>query len=236
MTHVSMLRIAILACGLSFAPCLPVAAQSSPAVIEMPAPPPAPPAPPASATTDASAPVPADALPAMHFVSSLAEDELFKLFKAQSPAYAALDDELYGSPLKLVVTHTSRPTAGGQAAGLLSAVISGSTLGIIPMVTNDQLVVRYEVLLNGKVVTSYSFERTATRAINIWGGGGDYGLGKAGLEWVKSTAGEAAAKIAVDPALAALKRELDFYFAPTAASAPAPSAAPAAPASAAPAR
>lgn len=226
-----MLRASILALTLSLAP--PAFAAD---------PPPAPTEPPA---TPALVSVPvvesaAPGLPPMHFVSSLAENELYALFKA-APGFSTLDDELYGSPLKLVVTHTSRPTAGGQAAGLLSAVISGGTLGIIPMVTNDHLVVRYEVMLNGKTVTSYSFERTATRAINIWGGGGDYGLGKAGLEWVKSTAAEAAGKLANDPALAALQREIAFYFPESASAkdvpAPAPPAQPAPPAPAgAPAR
>jgi hypothetical protein len=215
-----MFRASMLALCLSLAP-------SAFAAEPLPVPPalPAPPVPVAQ--------IAAPGLPPMHFVSSLAEDELYTLFKA-APGFSTLDDELYGSPLKLVVTHTSRPTAGGQAAGLLSAVISGSTLGIIPMVTNDHLVVRYEVMLNGKTVTSYSFERTATRAINIWGGGGDYGLGKAGLEWVKSTATEAAGKLANDPAVAALQREIAFYFPESAsakdAPAPAPPAPPAAPA------
>lgn len=152
------------------------------------------------------------ALPAMIFLSSLAEDELFKIFKAQ-PGYAALDKELYGSPLKLIVTHTSRPTAGGQAAGLLSAVLSGSTLGLLPVVTSERMVIRYEVMLNGKTVASCSFERTSTRAINIWAAGeADAGLGKDGMAWLKSTAQEAAGKLAADPALAALQQEIRFYF------------------------
>ena len=155
-------------------------------------------------------------LPAMIFLSSLAEDELFKIFKAQ-PGYAALDKELYGSPLKLIVTHTSRPTAGGQAAGLLSAVLSGGTLGLLPVVTSERLVVRYEVMLNGKAVASCSFERTSPRAINIWAAGtADAGLGKDGMAWLKSTAAEAAVKLAADPGLAALQQEIQFYFPDTA--------------------
>ncbi len=154
----------------------------------------------------------APSLPPMDFLSSVANDELYAVFKAV-PAFSSLDDELVGSPLTLMVTHTNRPTAGGQAAGLLSAVLSGSTLGIIPIVSNEHLVVRYEVLLNGKTLTSYSFEKTSTRAINLWGGAGAYGgLGKGAFDWVKSTAIEAAAKLAVDPALIAVRNEIDFYF------------------------
>lgn len=152
-------------------------------------------------------------LPPMKFLASVAQDDILKALKAD-PAFANLDKELAGSPLSLVVTHTVRPTAAGTAAGLLSAVLSGGTLGILPMVSNDRLVVRYEVLLNGKTVTVYNFERTATRAQNIWTAGSDGtdGLGKGGLEWVKSTAAEVTAKIRQDPAMLAVRDEIEFYF------------------------
>ena len=168
-------------------------------------------------TLPATSPLPATpvvaALPPMEFVSSVARDELLTALKTD-PAFASLDKDLVGSPLTLMVTHTLRPTAGGQAAGLLSAVLSGSTLGIIPIVSNERFVIKYEVLLNGKTVTSYSFERTATRAQNLWTAGNDGygGLGKAGMEWAKSTAAEAAAKVANDPALLAVRDEINFYF------------------------
>lgn len=153
------------------------------------------------------------ALPPMDFVSTVARDELYTALKAD-PALTRLDKELAGSPLTLMVTHTLRPTSGGQAAGLLSAVLAGSTLGLIPIVSSEQLVVRYEVLLNGKTIAAYSFERTATRAMNLWSAGKDGygGLGKAGMEWVKSTAPEVAAKLAHDPALQAVHDEIDYYF------------------------
>ena len=153
------------------------------------------------------------ALPPMDFVSTVARDELYTALKAD-PALARLDKELAGSPLTLMVTHTLRPTSGGQAAGLLSAVLAGSTLGLIPIVSSEQLVVRYEVLLNGKTIATYSFEPTATRAMNLWSAGKDGygGLGKAGMEWVKSTAPEGATKLAHDPALQAVHDEIDYYF------------------------
>ncbi|GAA5082243.1 hypothetical protein [Lysobacter panacisoli] len=152
-------------------------------------------------------------LPPMKFLASVAQDEVLTALKSD-PAFVALDKELAGSPLVLVVTHTVRPTAAGTAAGLLSAMLSGGTLGILPVVTNDRLVVRYEVLLNGKVVTSYTFERTATRAQNIWTAGSDgtEGLGKGGMEWVQSTAREVATKLAHDPAMLAVRDEIEFYF------------------------
>jgi len=173
------------------------------------------PAPVSIATPAAAVVAPkAAALPAMRFLASVAEEEIYTGLKTD-PNFAALDKELVGSPLSLMVTHTLRPTAGGMAAGLLSAFLAGSTLGLIPMVSSERLVIKYDVMLNGRPLTSYTFERTATRAQNLWTVEAG-GLGKAGMEWVKSTVPEAAAKIAKDPALLALRQEMDFYFPPNA--------------------
>lgn len=155
-------------------------------------------------------------LPAMNFSCSVAANELFTVIRGGA-AFAALDKELVGSPIQLRITHTLQPTAGGMATGLLSAIWTGGTLGLLPMVTNNNLVLLYEVRVNGKPVVSYSFQRSFTRAINIWAqNDATYGLGKEGLEWAKSTAGDFVAQASRSPELLALAREYDFYFGPEA--------------------
>lgn len=155
----------------------------------------------------------ATALPAMNFASSVASDNLFTIIKGSS-AFANLDKELIGAPVMLRVTHTLQPTTGGKATGLLSAIFSGGTLGLLPMVTNNNLVVTYEVMVHGKDIASYSYTKNFTRSINIWAKDDTQGLGKDGMEWVKSTASEFTAAAATDEKLASLKREYDLYFAP----------------------
>src|SRR5260370_41354855 len=71
-----------------------------------------------------------------NFVSSVASDELFTALKA-NPTFGQLDKESIGSPIVLLVTHSLRPTAAGKATGLLSAISSGATLGLLPLVTNN---------------------------------------------------------------------------------------------------
>ncbi|MFT3806419.1 hypothetical protein [Arenimonas sp.] len=166
-----------------------------------------------SATMEMPAKASVRALPPMQFYASIGGDTVYDLLKT-APAFARMDKELAGAPFFLVVTHTIRPTAGGNAAGMLSAILSGSTLGIIPVVTNEEFVVRYEIWMHGQPVTTHSFSRTKTRAINIWAGANDkyYGLGKEGLEWLKSTAGEFAKLATSDPALANVQAEIDYYF------------------------
>jgi hypothetical protein len=75
-------------------------------------------------------------------------------------------------------------------------------------------VVTYSVRVNGKDVTTHSYERNFTRAINIWANKNDttHGLGKEGLEWVESTASEFAKDASRDAKLADLEHEYDFYF------------------------
>ncbi len=163
--------------------------------------------------TAARADGPQGALPAMNFHSTIAGRELYALIKAHA-TFARLDDRLIGSPIVLRVSHSLRPTAGGNAAGLVSAIWSGGTPGLLPMVTNNSFVVTYEVRVQGKDVASYSFRRRLTRAIDIRAqDDATYGLGKEGLEWLKSTVGEFTAAASRDPALAALQREYDAYFA-----------------------
>jgi hypothetical protein len=159
----------------------------------------------------ATAPTPASALPAMSFYGSIADDELFDLVR-KSDQFARLDKELIGSPLQLRVMHTLQPTASGKATGLLSAIFTGGTLGLIPAVTNNSLMVTYEVRVHGRELVSYSFQRTFTRAVNIWAKDETHGLGKEGLEWLKSTATEFTTAAAIDPKLASLKKEYERYF------------------------
>jgi len=162
--------------------------------------------------TPATAPAASSsALPAMSFYGSIANDELFDLIK-KSEQFARLDKELFGSPLHLRVMHTLQPTAGGKATGLLSAIFTGGTLGLIPAVTNNSLMVTYEVRVHGRELVSYSYQRTFTRAVNIWAKDETHGLGKEGLEWLKSTATEFTAAAASDAKLASLKKEYERYF------------------------
>ena len=162
----------------------------------------------------------ARAYPPMLFASSVAVDEIYELLKAR-PGFEHLDKETSGTPLYLLVTHSVRPTSGGAAAGMVTGLLAATTLGLIPTVTNEEFVVRYEVWLQGRPISSYSFTRTKTRASNMWSGASaeHHGLGREGLEWIKSTVDEFAAKLAADPELARVQADIDYYF-------PAPAVAP----------
>lgn len=155
----------------------------------------------------------ADPLPPMNFYASIAANEIYDKLRADSK-FGALDRELPGSPIMVRVTHSLQPTAGGMATGLLSAIWAGSTLGLLPVVTSNTFVLTYEVRVNGNEVLRYDFQRTLTRASNIWSNRNDptYGLGKDGLDWALGTVAEFTARAAQDPALLSLAREYAFFF------------------------
>ena len=153
----------------------------------------------------------ATVLPPVAYNGSVAGDELYTLLKAD-PMFAALSKDLVGCPIVLRVTHSFVMTAGGKASGLASAIWSGGPLGLLPVVTTNDLVITYEVLVNGTVLTTYAYQRNFTRAVNIWANDTTYGLGKDGLEWAKGTVTQFVAEAAKDPKLADLASEYQFYF------------------------
>ena len=164
--------------------------------------------------TAAAPPPPAsNALPPMKFIASVAEDELYQGVKSV-PAFSQLDKDLVGSQIVVVVTHGFKPTAAGQATGFLSALVSGSTLGLIPMVTNNSLVLTYEIRVNGDDIVRRDYERSFTRVQNIWANKDDptHGLGEEGLEWARTTSAQFAAEAAADPAVLELATEYRYYF------------------------
>ncbi|HZF16639.1 MAG TPA: hypothetical protein VE046_11910 [Steroidobacteraceae bacterium] len=154
---------------------------------------------------------PADALPPIQFNGTVAGDELYNLLKAD-PQFANLSKELIGCPIVLRVTHSFALTSGGKASAFGSAIWAGGTLGLLPVVTNNDLVITYDLVVNGTVLATHAYQRNFTRAVNIWANDTTYGLGKDGLAWAKGTVAEFSAAVANDPKFASLAAEYAFYF------------------------
>lgn len=165
----------------------------------------------ASAATVAGAADPNRPLPPLRWFGTVAGEELYKLVKAD-PRFAQLDSELIGSPVLLRVSHSFEATSGGKAAGLASAILAGSTLGLLPVVMNNDLVINYELVVNGTTLSTYSYRKNFTRSVNIYAKDDTYGLGKEGLAWAKGTVAEFLAAARNDAKLAELVAEYEFYF------------------------
>jgi hypothetical protein len=162
-------------------------------------------------TAQAETSGPTAPLPPIEYVGAVAGDELYTQLKSD-PLFAHLDKNLVGSAITLRVTHSFQPTSGGMATGLASAIWAGGTLGLLPVVVNSDLVITYEIIVNGTVLTTYSYQKNFTKAVNIYSTDTTYGLGKDGLAWAKDTATQFTASAAKDEKLAALQTEYKFYF------------------------
>lgn len=166
-------------------------------------------------------------LPAINFIASDAQQQALLALQAHPALATTVRDDLPGSPLQLMMTMAVEQTAGGTAGGLLSLLVSSASLGIIPMISHDRLVLRYDLHVQGQRMRSHRFERSAARAENFWThnpGGGQRLLKGEELAWLQHTAAEVATLLAADPALQALASEQQHYQ-PAGIAPPAPPAA-----------
>ena len=159
-------------------------------------------------------PTPANVvLPRVRFTSSVAAADLFAQLHAD-PMLPLLDQEIQGCPIVLRVTNSVEPTSGGKAAGTATGLLAAGTLGIIPIVTNEDYVVSYDLIVNNTLVSTHTYRRNFTRSRNLWTLDKSNNLGNEGLAWVKGTATQFLADAHNDPALAKLASEYIYYFGP----------------------
>ena len=149
--------------------------------------------------------------PPMQFFSSISKDKLLEALRAEE-AFSELDNDALGSPITIRVRHYTKITAGGSAAAFSSAVLSGSTLGLIPVVSNDDLVVNYEVMVHGDPIVSFEYIENFTDVDSLYDSDFNKLEGPA-LEWAESTVQMFLADVRDHEAVNELFSEYRFYFA-----------------------
>lgn len=150
-------------------------------------------------------------LPPVLYVSTVDSDELYNRLK-QAPSLENMDKESVGNPVRLLISYKFEPTAGGTAAGLTSAILAGGSLGILPMVSNDDLVLTYEFRVHNQVIASFSYRENFTQAKNMYSNAGLYSLDGKALAWAVGTTERFLADIGKDQALLDLTEEYHYYF------------------------
>ncbi len=153
----------------------------------------------------------AKALPPFLYTSTLESDEIYDKIK-DSELFSALDKEGLGNSLRLYVSHRFEATAGGMAAGLTSAMLAGGSLGLLPLVTNDDLVLTYEIRVHNQSIASFDYRENFTQAKNIYSEGGLYTMDKEEKAWALSTVARFLDDAAKSKELMDLSEEYDFYF------------------------
>jgi hypothetical protein len=146
----------------------------------------------------------------MRYVSSVTGDELFDALK-KTNAMSKIDKELYGSPIVIRSTLEKFNTAGGSASTAFSAMLAGGSLGILPVVTNNDFILRYDILVNSEVIFEKAYIKNMTDAVNMFA----QNNGKMDpeiLEWILTTVPEINELVSSDNKINDLVKEYLFYF------------------------
>lgn len=128
----------------------------------------------------------------------------------QLPQLKNLGEEIYGTPVKLLVTYHDQGTTGGDVASFTSLMLAAGSLGILPIVENNDFVVSYELRVHSKPIASFSYSINTTEAKNMYTM--DHKPSKEVLDFAKTTPALFAKDLATVPAFKELQQEYSFYF------------------------
>ncbi|QQX80750.1 hypothetical protein JK628_02430 [Shewanella sp. KX20019] len=163
-------------------------------------------------TETATATATAVKLPPAMFISTINSDDIYDKIRLHQ-AFTDIDKESLGNPIKIYVHHRLEATAGGTAAGLTSAMLAGGSLGLLPVVVNNDLVLTYELRVNNQSLAKFEYRENFTDAINIYQDQGPGGLDDSALAWAVSTVDQFTAAVIKDPKILSLIEEYNYYFA-----------------------
>ena len=153
----------------------------------------------------------AQPLPIYLNTSSL-DDSLLE--KIQSlPFFSEMSNTIFGSPYYFSVRIGNNSTTGGTAAELTSIMLSGSTLGILPVVSNSDITVTYQLWVNRRGYVEYSYTENFSDIDSFWALDSQSGLEPNVLEWALTTVDDLAQKLEEDPKVIALIAKHEKYFA-----------------------
>ncbi len=105
--------------------------------------------------------------PPVFFVTNV-EDSKFKDKLESYQAFSRLDTAALGLPIgvKVIKSHRTKQ----DAAAFSSAMLSASTLGITPIVSNTEFKVQYDLFVQGKSITQFEYKMSSTDVDSMWSG------------------------------------------------------------------
>jgi hypothetical protein len=168
-------------------------------------------APVAYSQSAAAAAAPPAAFPAMRFAATICNDEIYDALKG-NPLFATLDKTTPGSAILIRVSHIYGRNSASTASDVASLIFAVGSLGLLPAMSNKDLTIVYEVVVNGSPVIAYKYSKGITHVFNIHATDKSHGLGADGLAWVTETARQFTADLAQDMRFAELRSEYHYYF------------------------
>lgn len=129
--------------------------------------------------------------------------------------FSDIDEAYDASPMSLLISLANRDKSMDSAMGFTSLMLTSGTLGLIPMATENDLILRYEIILHGALIAKYEYARNFRGSEHMWST--DFyetgqQLDEDMLEWISSTVAEFAEEINNDPGLFALQVDYNHFF------------------------
>ena len=153
------------------------------------------------------------ALPMMQFYSALEDSVAYDYFKKE-PLFSNIEKKAPGSPIKLFAYVEDEMTSGGMAVGLTTLMMSAASLGVVPVVSNNDVTVNYLLTVHGKRVAHYSYTGNFTKTEFFWTmeQPGQRKLNDESRKWLRSTADRFIEEVEADEQVKALLEDYNFYF------------------------
>jgi hypothetical protein len=106
-----------------------------------------------------------EAYPPVLFVTNI-EDKAFMDTLTGFGAFQNLDEKAVGLPIGLRILKGHRTKQDGTQ--FTSLMLSASTLGLIPVVSNTEFKVKYDVYVQGESIASFEYMMDSTDVDNMW--------------------------------------------------------------------
>lgn len=103
--------------------------------------------------------------PPVFFVTNIENDTYEEKLKSYQ-AFTDINAKASGLPIAVRVVKGHRNKQ--NATSFSTAMLSASTLGIIPIVANTEFKVHYDVFVQGKSIAKFKYQMDATEVNNIW--------------------------------------------------------------------
>ncbi|QDP02719.1 hypothetical protein [Thalassotalea sp. PS06] len=151
-----------------------------------------------------------EAFPAMKYISGVDDDINFDLL-IKDPLLENLEKDLHGSPFLFASFIQNSSTEGGQVSQFTTGLLSATTLGLVPVVTNNDLTIHYRIRLQQTTISEFTYSKNFTDAGFLWAGP-DQELSTEVKAWVKSTVPMFLRDVRRDEKLKEMIDEYQYYF------------------------
>ena len=151
-------------------------------------------------------------LPEMEYITSLIEDEKHFEKLQNSTVFGNIKKEMPGAPLRLYAIIHAQSTEGGSASEFSSGLLAATTLGIIPVVKNQDIVMTYRIRINNNTLAEYSYTKNVTDVVSMYNMNKAQNFDKETQAWIDGTIDLLLEDIKKDRNIIEFIEEFDYYF------------------------